>query len=252
MKRKASLKELEARAKAGDRSFVRWLQSSTRREELAIRKHRPTNRFLSGYVRKTFSNATDMNLVLDVGCGLGNHASSILQVETEGEVRYVGMDADPMCIKHCRKQFGGLPSFQFHTCDYLNMPHMPRRFDYVVISHILDSLPTYVDLISHVWHRCAKGLIVLFDGPLSMGLSDHIQEDAIAGRLYSIFSSSRVTEFCRSLAKHVDAATVYSDNSQEREHVVLMRQADNVPDLSGIHRYAENGSTFPFYEEGIL
>lgn len=252
VKRKASVEELEARAKHGDRSFLRWLKSAARREELAVQKQRAGNRFLVGYWRKAFSEAVGMNLVLNIGCGMGTHAAGIINVPAQGEVRYVGMDYDPECIRHCRRQYGGLPSFQFHPCDYLNPPKLPRKFDYVAVTHVLDSLPVYGDLLSHVWHRCTKGLLVLFDRPLSMGQAHHLMEDANEGRLYATFPAGKVLDFCRSMAQQVESATVYSDSSQEREHVILLQKSEDVPNLSGIHHFAENGITFPYYSEGLL
>lgn len=249
MIRKASIEEIQARFKSGDRSFLSWLRSAARRDALATEKNRAGNRFLAGYWRKALHDATGVNLILNIGCGIGVHAYNLVQQPT---ARFVGMDYDPECVKLCRKQFGGLPGFQFHNIDYMNPPKLPRKFDYIVITHILNSLPLYKDLLSQVWHRCSKGMVVLFDETLIRRDSDYVGIDIQEGRLHTTYSLPKFQTFCESMAPLCEAVTVFSDNSQEKEHAFLLRHDETVPNLSGVHHFAENGVTFPFYSEGVL
>lgn len=251
MNRKVSLEELEVRVRDGDQSFLRWLKSADRRAELSEQKTRAGYRFLDGYQRKVLDGATSLNLVLHVGSGVGAHASNAVQIGSEF-LRYVGMEHDTECVKTCRRRFGGLsPMFQFHPIDYLDPPKLPRKFDYVLFSDVLNSLPTYKDLMAHVWHRCSKALVAVFDVPFFLRDDDHLLEDPALGRLYATYSVAKFRSFCEAMAPRVDFATIYSDTGQEREHVALLRHSEDVPGFGGVHHHAAGGITFPHYVQGL-
>jgi len=247
MKRKASIPELEARVQDNDRSFMTWMKSANRRAELAVQKNRAGNRFLSGYWKKSFQDTAGLSLVLDIGCGLGDHAQSVVQTNPE-YARYVGMDYDPECVRLSRRRFGGLSSFQFQCMDYLKPPKLPRKFDYIVVSHVLNSLPLYSDLLSHIWERCTKGLIVLFDEPLVHRESDYVAIDEREGRIFTTYSLSKFQKFCDDVSPLWEGVAIHSDGGTETEHAFLLRQDESVPDFSDVYRFAESGATFPSTE----
>ena len=77
MKRPISLEEIKARVGSGDRSFLRWLRSAERREQLGTTRQRAANRFIIGYWSKAFGDTPGMHLVLHIGSGMGALATAV-------------------------------------------------------------------------------------------------------------------------------------------------------------------------------
>ena len=250
MRRRTSAEELDARIKSGDRTFIQWLRSAERRNELNTLT-RPTRRFIAAYLRKVLTGVAAPTLVLNIGCGFGGQAATVAKVQSR-LVHYVGMDHDPECVRRSRQQYGGLSTIQFQPIDYLVPPKLPRKFDYIIVSDVLASLPGYQQLLSNLWQRCNAALIATFPEPLVLDRgSDSLTLDTQERRLYCQWSADRLMEFAGRIAPCVDSFTVFGDTGEGRDHVVALRQSDKVQPLTGIHRAADPAVTFPFYIQGL-
>lgn len=249
--RRVDIEELEARINSGDRSFLSWLKSAERRNQfLPTYNNSAGTRFLSVFWRKVLAVSPGLTMVLNIGCGTGSHADGLLRVQ--GSLRYVGMDYDPECIRRCRQRFLALPGFQFHNIDYLKPPNLPRKFSYIVFTHVFNGLPSYTDLLRSLWDHCEDGMMILFSDPLVSRTNDLIQIDPVERKLWTTYSYSKFVDFCASMSEFVEMRTIFSDDSQSREHIALVKTRDGSPTMGGLHHFAENGLTFPYSEEGLL
>ena len=96
--RQTTYPELAARIESGETGFLSWLRSSERREQfLSLRKDSAATRFLAGYWRKVETLHPGMNMLLNIGSGVGAHADAVLRTGSE-TIRYVGMDPDPNAL----------------------------------------------------------------------------------------------------------------------------------------------------------
>lgn len=210
-----------------------------------------TRRFVAAYLRQAATAATNPTLMLDIGCGVGGHAATIAKAANR-LVRYVGMDHDPECVRLSRQKYDNLPTIQFQPINYLIPPKLPRKFDYIVVSDVLSSLPGYQSLVSSLWQRCNVALLLTFPEPLATDRStDVLTLDLQEHRLHCQWSAERLLEFAGRVSTCVSGFTVFGDTSQDREHVVMLRQSDTVRGFDGIHRYADPETTFPFYAQGL-
>jgi len=246
MIRPTSLDEIEARTKSGDRSFLRWLQSSKRRESLIGYEALGSSRLLSGYWRSV-TPASGTLSVLVVGCGLGESLLGLLQSEHEN-VSFLGLDCDVECIKSCQSRFGRLPGVQFRAVDSLYNFELHRKFHFVVVSSILESLPGYTRLVGDLWCKCQQGLLITFSETLKQQAADQLGIDVSESRLYARYSESAFCDFCSKLTSDFHRVNVYSDNGLECEHLCLLRRSETVPTFDGVHQFSSRDVTFPFYE----
>jgi len=245
--RRVSLDELQARSRAGDYSFLRWLRSFERREFLARQKNRASNLFLPAYLHVATKDLVGPILFLNIGCGVGTQAHAVARLQ-RSEIKFIGMDYDPEALRICRTRFGRLSQFYFQTIDYLNLPSFPQKFDFVIISPVLQSLPTYRGIIAHLWPRCTRGFLVMLDGQLPSRSDDYLTIDIAEQRLRANFSKENFEDFLLSESSHVDRVTVYDDVDQTADHLYLLRRDTTVPSFVGVHTFAPSGVTFPFYE----
>lgn len=250
MKRRLEPAEIKARVDSGDRTLISWLRSNERREELYRLKTGPGTRLLSAYWRKALANDPALNLVLNLGCGVGTHAVNLLQ-SGQDRFRFVGMDYDYECIKLCRKKLGAVASFQFHPVDYLRPTKFPRRFDYIAVTHLFHAMPLYREFVTRLWEKCDKGLIILLAEPATDRPSDVVFEDATERRCYHTLSAAMLEEFCGRLSSHTVYATAWADNSQDKEHVVLLRRDATVADFSDFYLYTDANETAPYVTGGL-
>lgn len=250
--RQVTREELLVRIEAGDTGFLNWMKSAERRNQfLTPRRDSAGTRFLAGFWRRVAALNPGLAMLLNFGCGIGAHADALLRSDLD-RIRYVGMDMDPECVKICRQRFASLNAFQFHNADFVNPPKIMRDFTYIAVTQIFSGLVSYQHLLSYLWNHCELGLVVLFEEPLVRRTTDHLRLDPLKPKLHTVYSLSRFESFCDKLSEHCEFWTVYSDNSQTKEHVALLKKVEDTPSMEGLHHFAENGSTFPFAEEGLL
>lgn len=253
MRRFVNPEELMIRMQSGDRSFLGWLRGPERRRKLAEERDSGAGglRFLAAYFQKVLLGSAPMLKIANFGVGLGAHARSFATSRRDN-FRFVGFDHDPSCLQACRRQYGGLTEFQFHPCDYLKPPKLPRPFDYILVTEVLNRIPNYRDLLGPLWGFTNQGMLLLFNEPMNNREHDHIVLDSDEQAIRVELSASSFSEYASQMAPQFEFRTIYSDNSLTREHVVLLKKQPDTPTLSSLHKFSDPNTTFPFSETGLI
>lgn len=81
----------------------------------------------------------DRTHILEVGCSLGNTAPGFL---TNPDVRYTGLDIDPVAIAHAQRRFASTPNATFVCAELATYAATaPDRFQVVFFAGILHHVP---------------------------------------------------------------------------------------------------------------
>ncbi|MFC1771213.1 16S rRNA (cytosine(1402)-N(4))-methyltransferase RsmH [Candidatus Margulisiibacteriota bacterium] len=136
--------------------------------------------------------------VLDGTVGFGGHASGVIELLGPSG-KYIGLDTDPVAIKHCQEKFGTLNNVHIIHKSYADFPEALSELKIGKVDKVLVDL----GFSSYQLDQSGRGFSFLKDEPLDMRMRLNLPTTAEPGQRNELTASFVINNYPQSELKRI-------------------------------------------------